>query len=409
MSQVVSTARPPRSAAPGVLTVRDIQSVVKERCQEVSGEVDGDRVFFRVPLDQEILCRAEPFLGLALLEAMFRNVEIHLDASAPVSEKLYRALPELQRVYACWNTDLKPVAVHARVEACSTRSTNVASFYSAGVDGSHTLCRHLAEISHLVMLSVECVGESAASWKQAVEKNTRFARGLGKQLMAIETNAKQWTDQRRIRWGFAQGLVLASLAPMLNAKRVYLAATHTYRELFPWGSHPLTDPMWSTEATAIIHDGAAVRRSEKIRELCRHPELIHNLKVCLRSLHENCGKCVKCIGTMTALYLLGASSRALPPLEDPRRALRALRAINESGASHLVDCMILAQQAGNVPIYRTLNRYYTWYQLRRTAKLVDRLMLRGLLGRTCRAVRTLRRSVPSRWRVEMRGREDWQA
>ncbi|MBN2570458.1 MAG: hypothetical protein JXB42_13610, partial [Deltaproteobacteria bacterium] len=347
------------------LTIRDLRKSVIGDFNEVSADVDGDRVFFRTPRQYEIDARSEPFLGIALLEAMIRNVDIRIEDSIPLSERLYEKLPEIQAVYACWNEDLRRVSIHARIDPCKDNYERVASFFSAGVDGLHTLLRKLTDITHLIMLSdFEPLGNPPGSWQQAVEKQTVFARSLGKELIPVETNAKHWTDQRKISFEFAQGLILSSMGPMLKAKRLFIASSHTYNELFPWGTHPLSDPMWSTESTAVIHDGAGSRRGEKMRDLCQNQMFLDNLKVCWRSPSENCGECAKCIRTMVALYLLGASSKALPAFDDKFARLKILQASDETGVGRLDDLMVLARNARNKKVYGILLRLYLRYHLR---------------------------------------------
>lgn len=364
------------------LIIRDLRQSIASDYNEVSAYVDGDRVFFRAPRQYELECRAEPFLGIALLEAMVRNADIRIEETLPLSEKLYKVLPEIQAIYACWNSELHKVNIDARLDSMKNTYQNVASFFSAGVDGSHTLCRHLTDITHLIMLSnFEPGGNTAEAWRRNVEKQTIFARSIGKDLIPIETNAKQWSYQRKISWGFAQGLVLSSMGPQLKAKRIYIASSHTYKELFPWGTHPLTDSMWSTESTEVIHDGAGFRRSEKMMSLCKNQKLLDNLRVCWRRAHENCGECPKCIRTMLSLYLLGASCQALPRLDSNFADLKRLRAYDESGATFLEDLLILAKITGNQKVYRVLRRYYQRYQIRQSMKMVDTQILGGIFHR----------------------------
>jgi hypothetical protein len=369
------------------LIIRDLRKSISCDYNEVSADVDGDRVFFRAPLQFELERRGEPFLGIALLDAMIRNVDIRIEDSIPLSERLYKILPELQTICACWNQDLRKVKIHAFAIPVKDAYDRVACFYSAGVDSSHTLYRNIAEITHLIMLSdFEVAGNTPESWRQSIEKQTVFARTIGKEFIPIETNAKQWTDQRKITWSFAQGLILSSMGPLLKSKRIFIGSSHTYNELFPWGSHPLTDPMWSTESTEVIHDGAGFRRGEKIRDLCKNQKILDNLKVCWRSEHDNCGECGKCVRTMTALYLLGASSQALPKLDNLTK-LKSFRTVDESGATFLEDAMILAKNGRNRAAYRILRRYYRRYEMRQVIIMLDRYMLGGILRRIYRRVK----------------------
>jgi len=387
------------------LIIRDLRKSISCDCNEVSADVDGDRVFFRVPLQYELASRGEPFLGIALLEAMIRNVDISIEDSLPISEKLYKILPEIQTIYACWNSDLHKVNIHARIDPSKDFYERVASFFSAGVDGSHTLYRNITEITHLIMLSgFDVGGNTPESWRKSVEKQAVFARNIGKELIPIETNAKQWTDQRKITWAFAQGLILSSMGPLLKSKRIYIASSHTYNELLPWGSHPLTDPMWSTESTEVIHDGADYRRGEKMRDLCKNQKFLDNLTVCWRSTYENCGECPKCVRTMTALYLLGASSQALPKFDKNLTKLKSFRSSNESGATFLEDAMILAEKAQNKTMLRILRYYYLRCQIFQVLKNLDRYMLGGILRRIYRSV-----MEPDyvEERVNLRGSQRW--
>lgn len=121
------------------LIIRDLRKSIVCDCNEVSADVDGNRVFFRAPLKYDLASRGEPFLGIALLEAMIRNVDIRIEDSIPLSERLYKILPEIQTIYACWNSDLRKINIHAHIEPIEDVYSRVASFFSAGVDGSHTL------------------------------------------------------------------------------------------------------------------------------------------------------------------------------------------------------------------------------------------------------------------------------
>ncbi len=99
------------------LLIRDITKKVTGRYDEyveLSAEVDGDRICFRAPREFDLPVCAEPFVGVALLEAMYRNADIVIDQQAALSEKLALALPEIQSIYKCWNSDLSVIKIIAR-------------------------------------------------------------------------------------------------------------------------------------------------------------------------------------------------------------------------------------------------------------------------------------------------------
>jgi hypothetical protein len=92
---------------------------------------------------------------------------------------------------------------------------------------------------------------------------------------------------------------------------VYIAASTTYDDLFPWGSHPLLDPLWSSEALEVIHDGCAVSRVDKVRGLAGCDVALDSLQVCSAQdrVTYNCCRCEKCLRTMVALEIAGVLSR----------------------------------------------------------------------------------------------------
>ena len=73
-------------------------------------------------------------------------------------------------------------------------------------------------------------------------------------------------------------------------------------------SHPALDPLWSTEAVEVVHDGAETRRVDKVAALAASPLALRYLRVCWenRGGAYNCGRCGKCMRTMVDLDLAGA-------------------------------------------------------------------------------------------------------
>jgi hypothetical protein len=104
-----------------------------------------------------------------------------------------------------------------------------------------------------------------------------------------------------------------------------LASSVPIGEANLFGSHPTLDQLWSTERTAIVHDGADARRVDKVRLLADHREALSNLKVCFAAdTARNCGRCDKCLITMMELHIAGVLEEC-PAFErplDPRATVR---------------------------------------------------------------------------------------
>ncbi len=353
---------------------------------EISAEVDGERVWFKAPVDVGLTLRAEPFVAASLLEAMIREVPIQFEDDIPLSPYLYQNMPELQAVYHCWNPELKPIAIHAHLEEPDAVHGIVASCYSGGVDSSFTFVRRRENIDALILVLGFDIDGPECDWDERIERHQAFAQSMGKRLIPVKTNARKFCVGRQICWDFGHGLFLASLASMLGCRTLFVPSSHTYEQLFPWGSHPLSDPMWSTKVNRVVHCGAGSSRAEKVRTISHSQAVVDNIQVCRRSNSNNCGECPKCVRTMVALYLLGAHSKLLPDLHD-MKLLSWLKPRDENGMTFLEDAMILARQQGDDDVYRRLRKYHKRYQIRQLPSMLDRMILGGFLQRLYRKIR----------------------
>ena len=114
------------------------------------------------------------------------------------------------------------------------------------------------------------------------------------------------------------GGVLAAVTHLFAKRitRTCIGSTHDASTLAPWGSHPLTDPYFSSSRLQVVHEGAHLTRLEKTRYVADWDAGLHNLRVCFGNPVEdlNCGRCEKCLRTMTALLALGKlhDCRAFP-------------------------------------------------------------------------------------------------
>ena len=73
----------------------------------------------------------------------------------------------------------------------------------------------------------------------------------------------------------------------------------------------MLDPLWSTEAVEIVHDGCGQTRVEKIKYISQNETVMKNLRYCWenRDVEYNCGKCEKCLRTATCLEIAGVRER----------------------------------------------------------------------------------------------------
>ena len=368
------------------LIISNIQLKTKNGFNELGGFVDDEYIYFRVPQEFQLHLSADWLVGAALLEAMATNRNIEVDRQVGISAQLLVQLKEVQTIFSCWNPGLHIVDIIGKQISKVWDYSDVGSFFSAGVDSSHTLIRHQDDISHLIMFRVFDMGDDQDSWDKRVFEQTAFATSLGKRLVPVETNARDWFEEKKIAWSFAQGPLLAAAGSSLGLKHLYVPSSHSYEHLFPWGTHALTDPMWSTESTKVIHDGAGFRRTQKIRKILKYPEIADNLQVCWNNIHLNCGKCSKCVRSIVIIHLLGGNIKSLPALQDFSE-LKELIPTTEAGAANLEDLIILAKEVGDEKVYKILKKHYNKYQIGRLLSMADKCLLGGNLRKLYRRAR----------------------
>ncbi len=201
----------------------------------------------------------DPFLAALLVPAML--IDEPLTIEAPVSPRLLRRLPDLQSIYQSFDNRLKRSQVTTSRRAMSPMPAGSGAtglFLSLGVDSFYSLLKNVRDhpdddetLSHLITLHGFEVSHD--DWDQRFpprlqENCARVAREYGKTWLPVITNLRPAT--RAIsRWTLSHGATLASVALALDGllRQVLIAASTTYDQLYPWGSHPVLDPLWSTE------------------------------------------------------------------------------------------------------------------------------------------------------------------
>ena len=293
----------------------------------------GDSAFplwYRFPTEYAPCLSAEngdPFVAALLPPAMFLNETLSIEA--PVSRKLWEAIPQIQSIYRSWYKSYAETIVEAPVRqtAAPRPASYVGLFFSMGVDSSYTLCKNLQDrregtepITHLILIN----GFDVYLWEETrfpplLNAVNHVAAALNKAVLPVTTNLREFSD-RVVDWVRAyHGPALASVVLALGGaiRKAHISASSTYANLAPHGTHPLVDPLWGTEGTSLVHDGLEATRLEKIRFLASSPVLLANLRVCATGEITdvyNCGRCEKCLRTMIGLQVAGLleQCRTLP-------------------------------------------------------------------------------------------------
>lgn len=253
----------------------------------------------------------EAAAALALIPAMHADGILDVDGEIdPIALANFR---EVADVFATWAGKRPPQIRPGGVRQSKSPAGGVATFFSGGVDSMFTATT-APDVEALIFVhGFDIQLEQRDLREQASEHARKAAASLGKELVEVVTDMRGYSPINGA-WGLGHGAAMASVAHSLADRfgKVYIPATYTYADAtFPWGSHPLTDPMWSTDRVQIVHHGAATTRFEKIGALVDNPAAQQNLRVCWenRGGRFNCGRCEKCTRTMIALRAHGRLER----------------------------------------------------------------------------------------------------
>jgi hypothetical protein len=327
----------------------------------------------------------------------------------PVDATLLDGAEQITRIWSSWYPQIARPRVEAEPDdrSRSAAADTAAAFFSGGVDSFFTLLRVRDDVTAIERPPVRSV-VTVHGFDVPLHNSGAFARmrsrfddvvgECGVTAIDVATNLRI-TRWARAPWGrLAHGCALAAIAHVLRTySTVYIAATGGYRDLHPWGSHPLTDPLLSTERTRIVHDGAAFTRVEKTRLLTTSNAAMRTLRVCWKSeSDENCGRCNKCLRTMLILELLGAldrcetfdasrvgivaASRILCAEPWDFRELRDIRALaTERGRPDLANAATISMR-GSRRLTRALGAVRSLHRHTAIRSLTSRLEKRMLAG-----------------------------
>jgi hypothetical protein len=285
----------------------------------VGPEGDLRPVTFRTPVQSE---DGDLLLPLSLLPAMTSGDRLRV--ADPLSPRLLEAVPIITDVLTtfdryAWSLDLRRVSVEApaRVPDAPPRGRGVACFFSGGVDSTFTVRAHRKDLTALVFVHGFDVALHDAPLRHEVSTSLRAAADtLGLPLVEVEADLHRFAHGR-VPWSVYHGSAMATVAHLLAplAETFLVPASDTYATLSAYGSHPLLDPLWSSEAVSFVHHGCAASRVDKVRSFGDHdggPDPLSWLRVCWRNSDGayNCGRCPKCVSTMVALRMAGLLERA---------------------------------------------------------------------------------------------------
>jgi hypothetical protein len=275
------------------------------------------RLWYRLPVAyrQALTSSCDPFV-LGFLFTIMKWPE-DLYVRGQVSPSLLRNLAVLQEAWAVWRpSKYHAVGIYADVERESTRAgTNEAIMgFSGGGDSAYTAWHHRTGhagrqqrdiVAGVMIHGYDIPLEAPEVFAQAEENNRIMLASLSMDLIPIATNFRTIGGT----WEDSYGSGLASSLALLQGRynTGVIAAGYDYTSLvFPHGSTPFTDPLLSSDSFQFVHDGAALNKLDKLRQISTWPEAMQHLRVCLDGHStRNCCRCIKCMKMVLLFRILG--------------------------------------------------------------------------------------------------------
>ena len=273
-----------------------------------------NRAYLKIDKKHESLLinDASPFLAAVLLPCMKSKENIYIDGS--VSTEFLHNTEAIMNLVKKWNIGMSNIKIRCKeVVPDKSNPKFIGEFFTAGVDSFYTYLKQkktAEKITHLILVHGFDIPLDNKPFFDEVKKTVeKVAQEEKIQAVTLETNIGHIVEQRLV-WEYSHGGALASAALFLRGglKKVFVSAAVRNEELFPYGTHPHLDKLWSTETISFANVGGEYNRLEKIMHVVsKSPLALKYLRVCTQNIKGkyNCSHCHKCLMTMIYLNYVG--------------------------------------------------------------------------------------------------------
>lgn len=265
--------------------------------------------------------RGDAYLVAVLHYAISNGHDIELDV--PVTEDLlYNIETYLIDGLIAYNPSLHRTCIKAEVASeVLPNAGAVGTGISCGVDSLYALARESNpfytnhKITHLTFNNVGSHGEgekARALYNKRLQRPRKFAEEYGYEFVASDSNLMDVIQQSHFYTHTYSSMFPVFCLQKLYSVYYYASAGYKYDEFTLkaakgrcCGSYELLSlPVFSTHQLRIYSQGENMTRMQKLKTVADYAPSYKYLNVCLKD-GDNCGRCEKCVRTMTALDALG--------------------------------------------------------------------------------------------------------
>jgi hypothetical protein len=296
-------------------------------------------VFIETPAEfaKDMAASPEAFLAGCLIPALhFKEERIAIDG--PIEPGLLEGLDTVMELMRIWSGgDCRPLSIETAGRLQNTlypARLRAGMVYSGGIDSLAALRKNLCSYpaSHPGRIrdalfihgfdigGVVCRGMKYEVFDRAFSAMQRVTDAAGITAIPAYTNMRHLCDDRELWLNRFFGAVLAAIGHSLSRRidLLYIASSYDLENLGPCGSHPLLDPEYSSFDLRIRHSDVHLTRLDKLKIVSEWEPGFQNFRVCLANVPDrlNCGKCEKCVRTMTGLVAIDALHKTRAFVED---------------------------------------------------------------------------------------------
>lgn len=285
---------------------------------------------------QDLLCNPHSFLVASILPAM-RHGEKRIKIDAEICPELQDGLATAMAWISHWSDDSRiPMQIEAKTLSGSSvpnKQKRAGLFFSGGIDSLFSLrfnrnnfpIEHPGAVKDCIFIlggdigGLERHGSRIEYYNRLLDTFIPIAQDAGVNLIPIYTNARHLDDDGHFWLYEYHGSFLAAIAHVLTKRLtdVFIGSTYDIPHMHALGSHPLLDPNYGSADLRIRHDAVRFSRFDKTKAISEWEIGLQNIRACTGSEGDfNCGKCEKCIRTMTALLALGVLDKTRAFNED---------------------------------------------------------------------------------------------
>ena len=210
----------------------------------------------------------DALLSMSLIAAMARNQT--LEVVDPVSPQLLEASDQIQRIMHMWYPYLSVVDVSApvfsgEIGAPTSGTGKRAHFFSGGVDSLYSAHMGAGSLDALVFVAGSDLIDSTPELdRETTKRLTAVAAQFDLPLVYVDSNVREWTTACGEHSDDFVGARLAVIAHLMGERfGEWVVAPSILGRIDPFFSHPMVDPLWSSERVRILHPVPDRNRAEK--------------------------------------------------------------------------------------------------------------------------------------------------